>query len=306
VNLAVYPRQAGTHGGSGYPMLRLVAVVACGTRTLIDAVFTPISVGELGCATRLLGCLQPGMLLLADRGFAARQMIEQFAATGADLLIRDKDDRRLPMIRRCSDGSWLSTIGAMTVRVIDAEIIVTLDGQRHVGRYRLLTTLTDHRAFPASDLVTLYHQRWEIETCYLELKSTTLGGRVLRARTPAGIAQEVYALLTTYQILHIAIAIADAIATTDGIDPDRGSFTIALNAARDLTIQATAVIADSVIDLVGDIGRLVLANLMPNRRIRTTPRLVKRAISKYNARGTIDRTSYKATTSIDILTLPSP
>lgn len=84
-NLAVYPRQAGTHGGSGYPMLRLVCVVACGTRTLIDAVFTPISVGELGCASRLLGCLHPGMLLLADRGFAARQMIERFASTGAEI-----------------------------------------------------------------------------------------------------------------------------------------------------------------------------------------------------------------------------
>lgn len=79
-NLAVYPRQAGTHGGSGYPMVRPVAVVACGTRALIDAVFTPISVGELACAGRLLGCLRPGTLLLADRGFAARTMIEQFAA----------------------------------------------------------------------------------------------------------------------------------------------------------------------------------------------------------------------------------
>ena len=292
VNLAVYPRQAGTHGGSGYPMLRLVAVVTCGTRTLIDAVFTPISVGELGCATRLLGCLQPGMLLLADRGFAARQMIEQFAATGADLLIRDKDDRRLPMIRRCSDGSWLSTIGAMTVRVIDAEIIVTLDGQRHVGRYRLLTTLTDHRAFPASDLVTLYHQRWEIETCYLELKSTTLGGRVLRARTPAGISQEVYALLTAYQALRLAMTDATASQPT----------TSALHAARDQIIHAAGVIADTTIDLIGAIGRDVLADPLPPRRTRVSPRVVKRAISKHRAKGTIDRTNYQATFKVNIIT----
>ena len=300
VNLAVYPRQAGTHGGSGYPMLRLVAVVTCGTRTLIDAVFTPISVGELGCATRLLGCLQPGMLLLADRGFAARQMIEQFAATGADLLIRDKDDRRLPMIRRCSDGSWLSTIGAMTVRVIDAEIIVTLDGQRHVGRYRLLTTLTDHRAFPASDLVTLYHQRWEIETCYLELKSTTLGGRVLRARTPAGISQEVYALLTAYQALRLAMT--DATASQPTTSPDRASFTIALNTARDQIIHAAGVIADTTIDLIGAIGRAVLADPLPPRRTRVSPRVVKRAISKHRAKGTIDRTNYQATFKVNIIT----
>jgi len=45
---------------------------------------------------------------------------------------------------------------------------------------------------------------------------------------------------------------------------------------------------------------------MPDRRIRTRPRVVKRAISKYNAGGTVDRTSYKATISIEILTTRTP
>jgi hypothetical protein len=298
-NLAVYPRQAGSHGGSGYPMLRLVAVVACGTRALIDAVFTPISTGELACASRLLNCLRPGMLLLADRGFAARHMIEQFAATGADLLIRDKNDRRLPVIRRYQDGSWLSTIGPMIVRIVDAEIIVTTGEKRHVGRYRLITTLTDHQAFPALDLVTLYHQRWEIETAYLELKSTTLGGRVLRAHTPTAISQEIYALLTTYQALRLAMA--DATTSRPDTNPDRASFTTALHAARDQVIQAAGVIADTTIDLVGAIGRAVLANLLPPRRTRISPRVVKRAISKHRAKGTIDRTNYQATINTNIL-----
>ncbi|MEN3616210.1 IS4 family transposase [Plantactinospora sp. ZYX-F-223] len=298
-NLAVYPRQAGTHGGSGYPMLRLVAVVACGTRALIDAVFTPISVGELACAGRLLGCLRPGMLLLADRGFAARTMIEQFTGTGADLLIRDKDDRRLPVIRRLPDRSWLSMIGPMIVRVIDAEITVTCDGKHHIGRYRLLTTLTDHQRFPASDLVTLYHQRWEIETCYLELKSTTLHGRVLRARTPTGINQEVHAVLATYQTLRLAMA--DATACRSTTNPDRASYTIALNTARDQVIHAAGVIADTTIDLVGVIGRAVLTDLLPARRARVSPRVTKRAISKHRAKGTIDRTNYQATFKVNIV-----
>ncbi|MBQ0897972.1 IS4 family transposase [Micromonospora sp. U56] len=298
-NLAVYPRQAGTHGGSGYPMLRLVAVVVCGTRTLIDAVFTPLTTGELGCAGRLLGCLRPGMLLLADRGFAARTMIEQFAGTGADLLIRDKDDRRLPVIRRHRDGSWLSVIGAMTVRVVDAEIVVSLNGKRHVGRYRLITTLTDHRRFPALDLVTLYHQRWEIETAYLELKSTLLGGRVLRARTPNGVSQEVHALLAGYQTVRLAMA--DATASQPAAHPDRASFTVAVHAARDQVILAAGIIADTVIDLVGAIGRAVLAHLLAQRRPRTSPRVVKRAISKHRAKGAIDRTNYHHTIAIKIL-----
>lgn len=138
----------------------------------------------------------------------------------------------------------------------------------------------------------------------MEIKSTILGGRVLRARTPAGTDQEVYALLVTYQVLRLAMA--DATSTRADIDPDRASFSIALNTARDLVVQATGVITDTVIDLVGTIGRRVLADLMPDRRIRTRPRVVKRAISKYNAKGTVDRTSYKATISINILITPGP
>jgi hypothetical protein len=140
----------------------------------------------------------------------------------------------------------------------------------------------------------------QIETAYLELKSTILGGRVLRARTPDGIEQEIYALLITYQALRTAIA--DAAATVPGTDPDRASFTIALNAARDQLILAAGVITGTVIDLAGNIGRLVLASPMPSRRLRVSPRVVKRAISKYNAKGKIDRATYKATIAIEILT----
>jgi hypothetical protein len=300
-NAAFYGRQpAGPNGDSGYPMLRLLAVVACGTRTVIDAVFGPPDLGETTYAPRLFGCLKPGMLLLADRNFAAKQLIEAIAATGAGLLIRCKTNRRLPATAHCGDGSWLTRVGAVTVRVIEAEIVVACaSGPRRVGRYRLITTLTDHRRYRAADLVELYHQRWEIETTYLELKSTILGGRELRARTPDGITQEVYALLVTYQALRTAIA--DAALTRPRTAPDRGSFTIALHAARDQVVHAAGIITGTTIDLIGKIGHAVLADLLPDRRHRTSPRVVKRAISKHRAKGPIDRTTYKTTTTVHIL-----
>lgn len=300
-NATAYGRQAaGPNGDSGYPMLRLLAVVACGTRTVIDAVFGPYGVGETTYAPRLLGCLKPGMLLLADRNFAVKDLIGQIAATGAGLLIRCKDNRRLPAIAQCGDGTWLARVGAVTVRVIEAEIVVRCtDGPDRVGRYRLITTLTDHRRYPATDLVELYHQRWEIETTYLELKSTTLSGRVLRARTPDGITQEVYALLITYQALRTAIA--DAVLTRPRTPPDRGSFTVALHSARDQVVRAAGIIADTTIDLIGKIGHTVLANLLPERRPRTSPRIVKRAISKHRAKGPIDRNNYNIAINVQIL-----
>jgi transposase IS4-like protein/DDE family transposase len=299
-NLTAFVKQRCHHGAGGYPTIRLLALVACGTRSIIDAVFGPASTGETGYATQLAGSLRPGMLLLADRNFAAADLLVQLAGTGADLLVRCKNTRRLPVRARYPDGSYLSGLGPLAVRVIDAEITITTSAGRRTGSYRLITTLLDHRRYPAGELVTLYHQRWEIETVYLELKSTILGGRVLRARTPAGVAQEVYALLVTYQVLRTAMT--DATDSIPGTDPDRASFTTALHTARDQVVQAAGVIADTIIDLVGAIGRQVLNTLMPERRVRTKARIVKRAISKYNARGPhIDRTTYKATTEINIL-----
>jgi hypothetical protein len=305
-NLTGYTKQAGNHGGTGYPLLRMVTLVACGTRSIVDAVFGPISTGENGYARRLARSLHTGMIVLLDRGFDDAKLIAHLAATGAHLLVRLQARRRLPVLRHYPDGSFLSQIGGTRIRVVQCEITIATSAGRHTGAYRLATTLLDHRRYPAADLVSLYHRRWEIETTYLELKSSILGGRVLRARTPAGIAQEVYALLVTYQILRIAIT--DAIDTAGhGVDPDRGSFTVALHAARDLLIQAAGIIADTVIDLTGEIGRRVLANLLPDRRLRVCPRIVKRAISKYQARGpTINRRSYKATLNINILATPGP
>src|ERR1700759_2856314 len=235
-NLAVYGKQAGSHGGSGYPLLRLVALVTCGTRTIIDAVFSPVSCGEQDCTRRLARSLHAGMIVLLDRNFDIAALIGELSATEADLLVRVKSNRKPPVLRRYRDGSFLSQIGVVQVRMIECEITIATSAGRHTGVYRLATTLLDWRRYPASELVTLYHRRWEIETVFLELKSSILGRRVLRARTPAGIAQEVYALLTCYQILRIAIT--DAIEAAGLPVPDRGSFTLALNAARDLLTQA--------------------------------------------------------------------
>jgi Insertion element 4 transposase N-terminal/Transposase DDE domain len=305
-NLARFTKQAGNHGGTGYPQVRLLALVACGTRTLIDAVFGPTTSGETTYAPGLLRSLRAGMIMLADRNFAAGALAAKIAATGAQFLIRVRTGQsapKLPALCRYRDGSYLSRFGGVPVRVIDAQITITTTAGQRTGTYRLITTLRDHRRYPAGSLVSLYHERWEIETAYLELKSTILGGRVLRARTPAGLTQEIYALLITYQLLRTAMA--DATSTRPGTDPDRASFTIAWQAARDQLIQAANVTAATVVDLAGTIGRHILAALLPARRRRVSPRIVKRAISKYQARGpNIDRASYKATIGIDILAPP--
>jgi hypothetical protein len=291
---------------SGYPQILLVALVACGTRAVIDAVFGPRSRGETTHGQRLARSLHPGMIVLLDRGFASNAFLETVAGTGAALLARLTASRKPPVLRRLPDGSFLSRPGELEVRIIECQITIATAAGRHTGIYRLATTLLDPYRYPAFELVKLNHKRWEVESAYFAIKKTMLGRRVLRARTLPGIAQEIYALLVVYQVIRIAIT--DATATIPGADPDRASFTIALQAARDQVIQAAGALAGTVIDLAGTIGRAVLNHPMPPRRIRVSPRAVKRPLSRYAYKSLrIDRRTYKATISIDILTaLPNP
>jgi hypothetical protein len=293
-------KSSNQYATSGYPQICLVALVACGTRAVIDAVFGPRTSGETTHGQRLMRSLHQHMIVLLDRGFASNAFLEKVAGTGAEFLARLSAARKPPVLRRFHDGSFLSRIGALEVRIIECEITIATTAGRTTGVYRLATTLLDPRRHPAFDLVKLYHERWEVESAYFAIKKTMLGRRVLRARTMPGIAQEVYALLTAYQAIRIAIA--DATDTIPGADPDRASFCVAFQAARDQVIQAANVIADTTIDLVGAIGQAVLDHLMPARRLRVSPRAVKRPMSRYAYKSLrVDRHTYKATISIDIL-----
>lgn len=216
------------------------------------------------------------------------------------MLARLTAARKPPILRRLPDGSFLSKIGRLDIRIIECEITIATTAGRRTGVYRLATTLLDHRRHTASGLVTLYHERWEIESAYLAIKKSLLGRRVLRSHHPSSIAQEIYALLTTYQAIRIAITDAT---TTVAADPDRASFSIALQTARDQVIQAANVIADPVIDLIGTIGRTVPDQLMPTRRLRVSPRAVKRPLSRYAYKSLrVDRRTYQATIEINTFT----
>jgi hypothetical protein len=104
-NLAVYRKGGGHHGGTGYPMVRLLALVACGTRTLLATAFGTTGRGETGYATDLVQAMRAPMIVLADRNFAAADLLAQIADRGADLLVRVKNGRRLPVCRSAAAAS---------------------------------------------------------------------------------------------------------------------------------------------------------------------------------------------------------
>ena len=267
-------------GVTGYPAVELMTLVETDTRALIGAVFGPPATGETEYARQLVHLLAPDMLVLTDRGFDAAGFLEAVAAAPAQFLARLTATRRLPAAARLEDGTFLSRIGALTVRIIEAEVTVTCaDGTRYCGRYRLATTLLDHRRYSAAALIRLYHERWEHEIAYLALRHTLLEGRVLRSGDPPGLEQEIWALLALYQALRRAMV--TAVETVPGTDPDRASFTIALQTAIDTVTGADGVLASDARD-PGRLGRAVLDGLLPPRRPRVSVRKVKSPLSRWN------------------------
>jgi hypothetical protein len=283
-----YPKRAGERLEFGYPLLRLLALIECGTRAVLAAAFGPEATGELSRARPLLATLDATMLLLADAGFDAADFLRDIARTGAQFLIRSTAARCPTPLRHLPDGSYLARLGygvlpvLIPVRIIEAAVTITLaDGTVRTEQWRLVTSLLDHTRHPAHELVTLYHQRWQAETTYYSIKATMLDGRVLRSHSLTGIDQEVYALLATYQAL--IRAAADTATTRPGLDMDQISFTILLQTAGDLVTTASNILPTGPADLAGAIGRAALRDLLPAwRRPRAKARTRKNPTSKYS------------------------
>ncbi|HEX7550703.1 MAG TPA: IS4 family transposase [Candidatus Methylomirabilis sp.] len=237
-NAQAFGRPAASRGASAFPQLRFVALVENGTHVLFGTRCGPYAMGETTLAAEVLACLRPGMLCLADRLFFGYALWTQAAATGAALLWRGKQNRRLPCVQRLPDGSYLSRIypseqdrrhgrQGVVVRVIE----YTLDGVPGAEPvYRLLTTILDPAAAPATALAAVYQERWEIETAFDELKTHLRGARiVLRSKTPDLVKQEFYGLL----LAHFAIrGLMHEAALHAGEDPDRLSFLHAVRVIR--------------------------------------------------------------------------
>jgi hypothetical protein len=298
-----------------YPTIRLMVLIETGTRALMGAVIgSGTDRDEPSQAQRLFGLLKPGMLVLADRAFDRSAFISGVVEAGAHLLIRGTSSRRPVVLAHLSDGSFLTIIDGLRVRVLTAEVIVTgKDGSRVRDTYRLLTTLLDHQRYPAEDLVALYHERWEIEIAFYEICHTIIDGHTLRSGDQPGLEQEIWAMLVLYQLLRTAMLEAiesmTASAATARLNPDRASFTVALETARDQVVLADEVLPDHADPLrLGAIETAVIAAPLPQRRARWSSRKVKRRRFRWSQRDDGSRPDLPTKiTSIDIaINTPAP
>lgn len=192
-NDKAFGRPGSSRGSSAYPQFRFVCLVESGTHVLFGTRMSPYATGENTLAKEVLGALDGGMLCLADRGFFGYEMWRQALATKAALLWRIKKNAVLACDERLADGSYLSRIypsekdrrgqtNAIRVRVLEYRLEGVTDAE---PIYRLITSVLEPQQGPAQELAALYHERWEIETAFDELKTHLRGARiVLRSKTP--------------------------------------------------------------------------------------------------------------------------
>lgn len=294
-NNEVFHKHISGTGASGYPMLRLVAVMVLGSRICSDAAMGSFAKSEMEVAAPLWPRIPDDSLTIVDRGFFYANTLVPLAANGSNRhwLTRSRRNSRWRVVRELGDGDQLVE---MTIRKSTREAHPELPTSWTMRAIRwreypdgtpkyLLTSLLDLDAYPAEELRTLYVERWEQELAYDDLKTEQLGGEtVLRSRTPEGVRQELWGTLLAYNLIRLEM---EAIAVQAKVPPRRVSFIQALRLICDEWLwladtRSPGAIPKHLARLRKNLARLIL----PSRRKRPTqPRAVKPRPRKYPSKG---------------------
>jgi hypothetical protein len=289
LNFAEFGKPASGRSDAGYPQLRLVALMNLGTRLLAGATMGPWKVGEVTLARTLWSLVPENSLTIVDRGFLSYLIIFQVVAERGNrhFLCRAKKNTRYEITALLPDGTALAFIdpsrelrrsepgipGPIEVRVIQ---------YRHPGGQPgvLITTLIDHVAYPADEIIQLYHERWELELGFDEVKTDMLERKeALRSKKPEGIYQEVWALLLTYNLVRREMQLT---AKAMDVKPNLISFKNSLIFIRNFFSSAKYVAPGTLPKHLGELRESIRILKLPKRRTeRRYPRHVKIKMSNY-------------------------
>jgi hypothetical protein len=287
-NSAYFGRASASRGESAFPQVQCVYLCECGTHAIFDAAFWPYAVSERRGGKRLLRSVTADMLVMWDRGFHDYDMLAGVRSRGAHVLARLPAHVKPERVDVLPDGTWLAYVRPsdpkrrgkerLLVRVIE----YTIDDPTRPGHalhHRLITTLLNPTDYPALDLIVLYHERWEVEITLDEVKvHQRLLPRPLRSLKPVGVIQELYALLLAHFVVRFVMHEAGL---AFRLAPDRLSFVASLRLIRAAIPEFQLV--DPVLHdrLWRRLLRDIVRHVLPLRRNRTQPRVVKRKMSNF-------------------------
>jgi len=282
----------GKRAGSAYPTVRAVGLMAVRSHVLSALRFGAYDVGEVTLARELWPELPPNSLVLVDRGLLVAADLHKLASDGTNRhwMSRAKTTTRLRTIERYAKGDELVEIvlGDSTRRAnkdLPAQWLVRAITYQRKGfrRSTLLTSLTDPKKYPRDEVVELYHERWEIELGYDEVKTHMLAREeAIRSRTPPTVRQELWGIALAYNLVRLEMERA---AVAAGVEPTRISFVnaLALICNAWLIWSAMPVAPGRIPSDVRDLRDRLRLLLLPQRRPeRAYPRVVKIKMSNYD------------------------
>ena len=274
---------------AGYPQVQVVRLMEVGTHVSTEALIRPYNHGEYPVASALLRKAPTGCLVLWDRGFYGYSLLKQAADEGKHVLGRVAAHVVFERVEDLPDGSYLARIypsqkdrrhgtGGLIVRVIEYTFDDP-DRPGHGQRHRLVTTLLDAGAYPAKELIVLYHERWEFEIANDEITTHQLDRPVeLRSRTPCGVVQEIYGVLLAHNAVR---ALMHEAATSADIDPRSLSFIHAVRVVRETVPLLRAAGTEQLIPLYRAMIGHIATGRLPPRDPRINPRVVKVKMSGF-------------------------
>jgi hypothetical protein len=291
----LYPQPKGAKPGCSFPVMRVVALFCLGTGVLIEMAKGSLHVGERELFRSLWDRLQPGDVVLADRGFCGFAEFHFLLQRGVDCVLRAQTHRtvgRLPL-KSLGPGDllvlWLKSKPGPRwpekavwdalpeqIRLREIAFRVAVKGFR-VRAITVVTTLLDPKAFPAEAFADLYRRRWQAELYLRDIK-TTMGMDLLRCKSPAMIHKELTMHLIAYNLVRLTmLEAADAHATP----VERISFKGTLATLRGwapLFLPARRHTRDA---LWAALLRCLAADSLPFRPDRLEPRARKRRPKNY-------------------------
>ncbi len=282
--------QSGPRGDSGYPIARIVTLMALRSHLIVAATFGPYG-DERPFARELWPKLPDNALVIVDRNFLAANILIPIASEKANRhwLTRATSRSSWSVLKKLGPGDELVEFTVSDeARGKDPSLpkkwcVRAIRYKRHGFKPQtLLTSLTDANAFPADELRALYHERWEIELGFDEVKTDMLDRQeAIRSKTPKGVLQELWAIGLAYNLVRLEM---ERIAEEADLPPSRISFTASLRLIRDEWMWAAATRSPGAIPknlrrLRDEILRFVLP---PRRSERSFPRAVKLKMSNYD------------------------
>ncbi|MDQ3405552.1 MAG: IS4 family transposase [Actinomycetota bacterium] len=217
---------SGRGDGKGtFPGVRAACLTELGTHAVFDARIGSYRVSENKLVDEIVPALRPRMLVLADRGLYSFQRWNRAGEQGADLLWRVTSTLVLCPREHLSDGSSIaeaiapknSGTSSFRLRVIEYLLPDAHSGKAEL--HRLVTTILDPVRAPAKELAALYHEHWDGEGFFTQIKDAQLAADLkFRSKSPDGVRQEFWGhLAVNYATSHVAMNAARQ-ATAD---PDR-------------------------------------------------------------------------------------